>query len=169
LTKNKKAWHIHLKYALWENHIGTKKSIGMSPFQMVYSIDMVLPINIALPMMKLWQDMKEELNSVTKRINQLVEVQQNRVEVDEKLQRYQDNMKSMFDKKSKYREFLPEDLVLKWDARKEDAGKHGKFDHIWCGPFRVVAYEGNNSFLLENLDGKILNAPINGCYLNHFM
>jgi hypothetical protein len=31
LTENKKAWHVHLKYALWENHIGTKKSIGMSP------------------------------------------------------------------------------------------------------------------------------------------
>jgi hypothetical protein len=97
LTENKKAWHIHLKYALWENCISTKKSIGMSPFQMVYGNDVVLPINLTLPMMKLWQDTKEELNDVTKRINQLVEVQQNRVEVDEKLQRYQDNMKALFD------------------------------------------------------------------------
>jgi transposase InsO family protein len=32
LTENKKDWHIHLKYALWENRISTKKSIGMSPF-----------------------------------------------------------------------------------------------------------------------------------------
>jgi hypothetical protein len=39
-------------------------------------------------------------------------------------------MKVLFDKKSKYREFLPVDLVLKWDARKEDARKHDKFDHI---------------------------------------
>jgi hypothetical protein len=38
--------------------------------------------------------------------------------VDEKLQRYQENMKSLFEKKAKDREFLPEDLVLKWDARK---------------------------------------------------
>jgi hypothetical protein len=48
LTKNKKAWHVHLKYTLWANWIGTKKSIGMSPFQMVYGTDVVLPINIAL-------------------------------------------------------------------------------------------------------------------------
>jgi hypothetical protein len=60
----------------------------------------------------------------------LIEIQQNRVEVDEKLQKYQDNMKAMFDQKAKDREFLPGDLVLKWDARKEDTGKHRKFNHI---------------------------------------
>jgi hypothetical protein len=60
-------------------------------------------------------------------------------------------------------------LVLKWDARKEDLEKHGKFDHIWYGPFKVTTPEGKNSFLLENLDSKILNAPVNGHYLKHYM
>jgi len=32
LTEKKKGWHIHLKHALWENRIDTKRSIGMSPF-----------------------------------------------------------------------------------------------------------------------------------------
>ena len=54
LSENNKSWHVHLKYALWANRIGTKKSIGMSPFQMVYGTDVVLPINLALPIMKLW-------------------------------------------------------------------------------------------------------------------
>jgi hypothetical protein len=39
-------------------------------------------------------------------------------------------MKALFDQKDKDREFLPGDLVLKWEARKEDVGKHGKFDPI---------------------------------------
>jgi hypothetical protein len=99
LTENKKAWHVHLKYALWANRISTKKSIGISPFQMVYGIDIVLPINLTLPVMKFWQDAKEEPNDVTRRINQIIEVQQNKVEVDDKLQKYQDNMKALFDKK----------------------------------------------------------------------
>jgi hypothetical protein len=83
LTENKKAWHIHLKYSLWANRIGTKKSIGMSPFQLVYGTDVILHINLALHVMKLWQDANEEPNDVTRRINQIIEVQQNRVEVDE--------------------------------------------------------------------------------------
>jgi transposase InsO family protein len=35
LTENKKAWNVHLKYALWANRIGTKRSIEMTPFHMV--------------------------------------------------------------------------------------------------------------------------------------
>ena len=69
----------------------------------------------------------------------------------------------------KDREFLPSDLVLKWDARKEYVGKHDNFDHLWFGPFRIAGIEGKNSFLLENLDGKTFDAPINGRYLKHFM
>jgi hypothetical protein len=160
---------LHLKYALWANRIGTKKSIGTSRFQMVYGTDVVLPINLALPVMKLWQDEKEEPNPLTRRINQLIEVQQHRAVVDEKLQKYQDDMKVLFDRKAKDINFLSRDLVLRWDARKEDSGKNGKFDHIWYGPFKVASPEGKNSFLLENLDGKILNPPVNGRFLKHYM
>ena len=99
----------------------------------------------------------------------MIELQHHRVEVDERLQKYQDNMKTLFDRKTKDKEFLPGDLVLIWDARKEDLAKHGKFNHIWYGPFRVATSEGKKSFLLENLDGKIFNAPVNGRYLKHYM
>jgi hypothetical protein len=169
LAENKKAWHIHLKYALWANRISTKRSIGISPFQMVYGTDVIFPINLSLPMMKLWQDSNEKPNDVTRRINQLVEVQQNKAKVNERLQRYQDKMKSMFDQKAKDKEFLPGDLVLKWEARKEDAKKHGKFDPIWSDPYIISASEGKNTWLLENLDGDILNAPVNGRHLKYFM
>jgi hypothetical protein len=99
LIENKKSWHIHLKYSLWENQIGTNKSICMSPFQLVYGTDIILPINLSLPVMKLWQDANKYPNDVTRRINQIIEVQQNSVEVDDKLQKYQDNMKALLDKK----------------------------------------------------------------------
>jgi transposase InsO family protein len=85
LKENKRSWHLHLKYALWVNRIRTNKSIGTSPFQMVYGTDVVLPINLALPVMKLWQDEKEEPNPLTRRINQLIEVQQHKDVIDEKL------------------------------------------------------------------------------------
>jgi len=62
-------------------------------------------------------------------------------------------MKAVFDKKSKDRDFLPRYLVLKWEARKEEVGKHGKFDHLWFVRFKIVAIEGRNSFSLKNLSG----------------
>jgi hypothetical protein len=78
-------------------------------------------------------------------------------------------MNAIFDKKAKDKEFLLGDLVLKWEARKEDVGKHGKFGHLWFGHFKIVVIEGRNSFSLENLNGEILEALINGRYLKHFM
>ena len=41
LQDNKKTWHSKLVYALWENRVSTKKSIGTSPFQLVYGIDAI--------------------------------------------------------------------------------------------------------------------------------
>jgi hypothetical protein len=85
------------------------------------------------------------------------------------MHKYQDNMKALFDCKAKNKDFIPGHLVLKWDARREDSEKHGKFDHIWYRPFKVSNSEGKNSFLLENLDGETLIAPVNGRYLKHYM
>jgi hypothetical protein len=39
-------------------------------------------------------------------------------------------MKALFDQKARDKEFFSVDLVLKWEARKENVGKHGKFDQI---------------------------------------
>ena len=128
----------------------------MSPFQLVYGTVVVLPINISLPVMKLWKDANKEPNDIIRRIHQLIEVHKNRVKVDNKLQKYQDNMKALFVKKAKDKEFFPGDLVLKWDARKEDAGKHGKFDHFWFWPFRIATAEGKKHFLLKTSMEKFL-------------
>jgi hypothetical protein len=55
---------------------------------MIYGTDVVLPINLDLPVMKLWQGENAEPNDVTRRINQIIEVQQNRAEVDDRLKKY---------------------------------------------------------------------------------
>ena len=47
-------------------------------------------------------------------------------------------MEALFDKKDKNRSFEEGDLVLMWDTRHEDFGKHGKFDHLWIGPFVIM-------------------------------
>jgi len=58
--------------------------------------------------------------------------------------------------------FIPGDLVLKWEARKEDVGKHGKFDFLWFRPFQIADAEERNSFSLKNLNGEILEALLMG-------
>ena len=68
----------------------------------------------------------------------------------------------MFERKIKENTFFSGDMVLRWDARKEQKGKHGKFDNLWFGPFIVSNFLENNTFILQTLDGEELSNPANG-------
>ena len=57
-------------------------------------------------------------------------------------------MKKNFDKKVKADDFKLGDLVLKWNASYEDKDKHGKFDHLWQGPYKILALSGKKAYFL---------------------
>ena len=79
------------------------------------------------------------------------------------------NIKKLFDKRTKASDFKIGDKVLKWDSRREDKGKHGKFDHLWQGPYLIQSAIGNNAFFLQELDGaEYFGGPINGRMLKHY-
>jgi hypothetical protein len=83
--------------------------------------------------------------------------------IDESSHIYQGKIKAVFDKKTKKDSFQTGDLVLIWDAGREDKPKHGKFDNLWFGPFRVERVLNNNTFFLQNLDDdELVGGPVNG-------
>ena len=52
LFENKRSWDTKLKFALWADRVTIKKSIGTSPFQLVYGIDVVFPVQLVTPVIK---------------------------------------------------------------------------------------------------------------------
>jgi hypothetical protein len=44
------------------------------------------------------------------------------------------------------------DLVLNWDDQRKDKGKHGKFEALWVGPFKISKVLQNNTFKLKKLE-----------------
>ena len=68
LPKNKRNWDTQLIHALWEDRVSGKKSIGMSLFQLVYGIEAVMPLKLALPVMKFLQDEVDHENPVQRRM-----------------------------------------------------------------------------------------------------
>jgi hypothetical protein len=142
----------------------------MSPYQLVYGIEAVFPLSLGVPVMKLLQETQEEPNDVQRRINQMIHLMQSREEVYNRTQVIQENIKKIYDKRTKEDNFELGDLVLRWDSRNEDKGKHGKFDSLWKGPYTIQAFRGNNAFLLANSDGSDLpGGPINGRMLKHYL
>jgi len=75
LQENKKSWNKKLINDLWADRISTKKSIGMSYFQLVYGIDVVFPISLGIPVLKLLQEIEAESNDAPGRISQMIHLQ----------------------------------------------------------------------------------------------
>ena len=82
-----------LKYALWVDRVMTKKSIGTSPFQLVYGVDAIFPIRLSFLVINLMQDIKEEPNEVNRRMLQIVQLQQEREALIEKDEVYKRKVK----------------------------------------------------------------------------
>lgn len=89
------------------------------------------------------RESNEEPDDFSQRINHIIELNEDRVEVHYKLKKYRSKMKSLFDRKSRERDFREGDLVLRWDARRKEKGKH------------------------ENLEGEYSSFLVNGNYLKH--
>jgi transposase InsO family protein len=89
LEDNKNPWDSKLKFALWADRVTTKRSIGISPFQLVYGAEVVFPSQLAIPITKFFQDHQEEPDDMIRRIHQLVEVQQAREQVMDRIQDHQ--------------------------------------------------------------------------------
>ena len=119
--------------------------------------------------MKSIQELKTEYNDMIRRINQTIHLQQTREKVYNKALQKQDIIKKLFDRRTKAKNFKVGDKVLKWDSRREDKGKHGKFDNLWLAPYSIHLAAGNNAFFLQELNGaKLFGGPVNGRMLKHY-
>lgn len=153
LYDNKKTWNKKLVNALRADRLTTKKSIGTSPYQLVYWMEAIFPSSLGTSAMNLLQELQVEPYSIQRRINQTIHLQQTREEIYIRSQVVQERIKKIFDKRTKAEDFYLGDKVLKWDSMREDKGKHGKFDFLWKGQCTIYAFRGNNAFFLREMDG----------------
>jgi hypothetical protein len=102
------------------------------------------------------------------RIDQIIELDENRRKALDQSIKNQEKIKRTFDKSSRQRDFEAGDIVLLWDKQREKPGSHGKFDSLWAGPYIIQDVATNNSFVLSRLDGEKLPLPVNGQLLKRF-
>ena len=133
---------------------------------MVYGTEAIFSVQLALPVANFLQETNSEPSDLTRRIHNLVELQQDRELLLEKTELHQERIKETFDKKVKSNVFKTGDLVLKWDAARQEKGKHGKFEALWTGPFVITTVQQNNTFVLQTLSGEaVAGGPFNGRFL----
>ena len=61
------------------------------------------------------------------------------------------------------------DVVLQWYAPCAEKGKHGKFDHLWNGAYKIASFRGKNSYILEEMEGGLVSGSlVNGRLFKHY-
>jgi hypothetical protein len=96
----------------------------------------------------------------------MLEVHQIREQVMDRAYNRQEKIKQTFDRKSRKKYFELGDLVLKWDASRQDRANHSKFDALWFRSFKISEVFSNNTYRLHDLEGKeVFNGPVNGHFL----
>ena len=50
-------WELRLQSSLWSYHVAYKTSIGTTPFNMVFGLDAILPMEFLLPILRVAQSL----------------------------------------------------------------------------------------------------------------
>jgi len=152
--------------AIWANRIIVKRVIGRSPFELVYGTQVRIPLENILPVYKfvLWEDLNMP-EPMEERLEHLAELDETRRLAQRQNVKLQSQVKYLFDKKAKDRKFEIDDLVLMWNSRCQEKGKHGKFESLWLGPFVIFGKGGDDSYHLQNMSGEEQELPVHGKYL----
>ncbi|XP_059076666.1 uncharacterized protein LOC131875945 [Cryptomeria japonica] len=156
--------------AVWADRVTFKKSIGFSPYELVYGKEVRLPLNNLLPVYKfVTEEVSEEVNFMEDRLMALAELDEFGREAQERNLQRQQMVKALHDRKACDMSFEEGEWVLKWNAKDQDKGKHGKFDALWLGPFIILEKSGENSYYLQDTDGQVQEFSVHTQYLKHFL
>ena len=103
-----------LPFALHGYRTMVRTSTEATPFSLVYGMEVVLPLEVEIPSLRVLVDVKlDEAEWITNRLNQLSLMDEKRLASIAFGRLYQSRMKKAYDKKVRPRSFQTGDLVLK--------------------------------------------------------
>jgi hypothetical protein len=145
-------------------------STSCTHFQLVYSQESILPIELELSSLSLMLQV-EELNSsnVSQRMSALLSLEEQRMFSLDNIKRRQQSVKKYFNKSVKAVKFKVNEKVLLWDSTHADRGRHSKFQKLWLGTFKIAFVLGANYYILKDLQERFFSYSTNVSHLKHYV
>jgi len=160
-------WHNMLFSALWAYRTSVKNSTGFTPFQLVYGLEVVLPIECEIPSLQMAVELLPATSEEEKRFLYLAKLDETRRDATLAIETHAKRMKAQYDKNVTPRSFSEGDLVLLYDQANDKLGA-GKFVPMWHGPYIVKRKLAKGAYELVDFDGDSLGKPRNGLYLKRY-
>ena len=164
---HKTSWHLKIFSALWAYRTSVKTATGFTPFQLVYGLEAVLPIECEIPSLKLAIELLPNTTAEEERFLYLNQLDEHRRDAAFRNETHKKWVKAQYDRKVHPRSFQLGDLVLTYDQRYDKLGK-GKSESIWHGPYVVSKVLEKGAYELVDYDGIPMGEPRNGLYLKRY-
>lgn len=160
-------WDERLFDALWAYRTAYKVTTKYTPFQLVYGQEAILPIELEIQSLRIAIDHRLDDNeSLEDRLVVLEKLDEIRAQAYLNMTSIQNRRKSFYDSKLKPKILKTNDLVLLYESRFQKF--RGKFQMRWFGPYRILRSFENESFELQDFEGKIHNTRYNGNRLKFY-
>ena len=165
-----KRWHTTLVESLWAYRMSRHGSIQVTPYQLVYGHDAVLPweVNIGSRRIALQDQLTaDEYRSLM--MDESEDVVQCRLRALEKIQENKARVARHYNKKVIPKHFEEGDLVWKLilPIGSKD-NRFGKWSPTWEGPYQISQCLPGNAYMLMELDGQEFERALNGKYLKKY-
>jgi hypothetical protein len=150
IEDNPKRWHEVLSEALWAHRFSRHGATKVTPFELVYGQEVVLPVEVNLGAYRLAK--QNDLNVDTYHalmMDNIDEVTNKCLEAIEKDKR---RVARAYNKRVRAKSFQVGDLVWKTILPiGSKSNKFGKWSPSWEGPYKVVRVCFGNSYMVESL------------------
>ena len=164
---HKRGWHLILYLALWAYRTSVRNATGFTPFQLVYGLEAILPIQCEISSLKLAIDLLPGTSEEEARFLELIQLDETHHDAALANDAHKKWVKAQFEKNVKPRVFSEGDLVLLYDQESDKLGA-GKFKSLWMGPYIVKSVLAKGAYELVDYDEIPLAQPRNGLYLKRY-
>jgi hypothetical protein len=167
INSAKSNWHLMLYSTLWVYRTSVKTATSFSPFQLIYGLEEVFPIECQIPSLKLAVELLPDTTPLEERLLYLEQLDEQRRDAALANEAHKQCVKCQYDRSVHPRVFSEGDLVLVYDQDKDPLGA-GKFKPMWFRPFIVKKVLEKGAYQLVDFEGNSLSEPRNGLYLKKY-
>eukprot|EP00253_Pinus_taeda_P035913 PITA_35913 len=130
------SWHLILYSALWAYQTTVRNATRFTPFQLVYRVEAILPVQCEISSLKLAVNLLPGTSEEEAPFLEIIQLDETRHDAASANEAHKKRVKAQFDKNVKPRIFSEGDLVLLYDQESDNLGG-GKFKSLWMGPYIV--------------------------------
>jgi hypothetical protein len=128
---------------------------GFSPFQLVYGLEAVFPIECQIPSLKLVVQLLPDTSPLEECLLYLEQLNEQRCDATLDNEAHKKKFKFQYDRSIHPQIFSESDLVLVYDQDKDPPGARN-FKPMWFGPFILKEVLKKGAYCLVNFERKYL-------------